>query len=135
MCVHESNSELKSPKKNRSLGEFIVVIKKQTFLSVLSLTAILFCANTMAQTFTGKVTQVWVNQKVWFKLDTMETAQIDTACNTTARFAVDATTDKGKNIYSALLTAKSTDSSVTVVGTGTCTAHHDSEDVAYVLMQ
>jgi hypothetical protein len=87
----------------------------------------------VADNVTGKVTTMWVNQKVWFTLDTMPAANLRSVeCNTTGRFVIDMTSDKGKSIYSSLLTAKTLGLEISVVGNGACNLHGDSEGVSYV---
>ncbi|WP_218420052.1 hypothetical protein [Alteromonas lipotrueae] len=94
---------------------------------------LLFIQTLSADTVTGKVSQIWVNQKVWFRLDTMPSASnLNVECNVTARFVADATTDKGRAIYSAILMAKASGKEVLVVGGGNCDLHSDSEGIAYI---
>ena len=83
-------------------------------------------ASVTAEEATGKVTELWINQKVWVRLDTM-TSPSNLSCNTTRRFVADGETDKGKNIYAALLAAKASGEVVTIVGDNKCDIHHDSE--------
>lgn len=97
------------------------------------LTVLLFSLplSAVAEQVTGKVTELWVNQKIWVRLHTM-TSAANLSCNVTRRFVVDGTTDKGKNIYASLLAAKSTGDYVTIVGDGKCDVHSDSEGIAYI---
>lgn len=98
-----------------------------------AMTAVLLSNFTMADTVEGKVTRLWVNQKAWFALDSMPNYNdLEVTCNVSRRFVVDVSTDKGKAIYTAVLTAKSLGLDVNVVGNGNCDLHHDSEGVAYV---
>lgn len=54
------------------------------------------------------------------------------ACDTTTRFAVDVSTDKGKTIAAAIMAAKSSNAQVHIEGINTCAVWGDSEDVMYI---
>lgn len=56
-------------------------------------------------------------------------------CATTNRYGVDVSTDQGKAIASAILSAKASNATVRVVGKGVCSIHLDSEDVNYIILK
>ncbi len=57
------------------------------------------------------------------------------ACSTQGQWAVDLSTTMGKNIYAMLLSAQSQGQTVTVAGSGVCSAWGDREKPLYVYVQ
>lgn len=86
----------------------------------------------MAINSTGVVADIYTHKgsgKVFFRIDGADL----TSCAVTNRYAIDASTDGGKLMFSAILSAKATGAELYVVGSDTCSMHADTEDVNWIL--
>ncbi len=60
------------------------------------------------------------------------TTPAQASCATEGEWAVDVSTAQGKSIYAMMLTAKSLDAPVTIVGTDTCDVIGDRETIYWI---
>jgi len=84
---------------------------------------------------TGYITYVWqhyelanTNNAFLFKSDT----SVPSGCNTSARYAVDATKPEGKAVMATVLMAQARGKSVFVQGKSVCDVHFDAETVSWI---
>lgn len=81
---------------------------------------------------TGVVNLIGGSQTtVYFSLDPVPVGRVSCNSNSGYQYAIDTSTDSGKSLYTALLTAVSSGRQLRVVGTGQCTVHSEMEDVSY----
>lgn len=104
------------------------------FVKKAILGAVLCCAafgSMAAGVSTGKVTTVIVNASN-FLFFTAGSKSGSPACGLNDQWAISLDTPKGKSVYALLLSAKASDTAVTVVGTASCAGWGDREDVLYI---
>ncbi len=84
---------------------------------------------------TGYITYLWqhyelanINSAFLFRLDT----SVPLGCNSSFRYAVDATKPEGKAVMAIVLMAQARGKSVTVVGKSVCDVHGDAETVSWI---
>jgi len=82
---------------------------------------------------TGYITWVWQHYELpdnafAFTLNT----SVPSGCNTTARYAVDATKPEGKAVMATVLMAQARGKSVIVQGKSVCDIHGDAETVSWI---
>lgn len=89
----------------------------------------------MATSASGKVAAYWVhyfNSNFLFRIE----GQPNTLpCSVSVRYGVDVTSEKGRQVAAAIMSAKASGQAVYVSGAGTCTVWGDSEDVSWISIQ
>jgi len=99
-------------------------------ISLISILLMVISPLSFSDNAQGKITSIMVGHKIWFTISSLPANKyLDTKCNTSSRYVVNATTDKGKAILSTLLMSKSSNFEVHVVGSGLCNIYIDSESV------
>ncbi len=96
----------------------------------------LLSTQTFAGTTTGTVHQVFIHQpndNIMFNMNSSNPALA--SCATTNRYAFRVNTDQGKAMLSAVLTARTANQELTVVGTGLCDIHGDAETIQYLYLE
>jgi hypothetical protein len=105
------------------------------FVKAIGLSLAICAAPCMATTASGKVTSYWVhyfNSGFLFRIE----GQPNTlACAYSVRYGVDVTSEKGRQVAAAIMSAKAAGQTVYVSGAGVCTVWGDTEDVSWISVQ
>ena len=87
----------------------------------------------------GKITQIGGQlpgqSAIYFGINPAPSSRAACSTNNDYHFVIDPTTEAGKVLYSMLLTAKSTNKTIVVNGTGNCILGQPMEAVNYWIMQ
>ena len=102
---------------------------------MLILSSLLLCASALAGSGSGKITKIGIHRGdvVMFSVaNQTTTAPCVTAPAVVGVWAFSLATETGKAMYSLLLSAQAQGLSVSVWGTGDCSAYGDRENVYYI---
>ena len=108
-------------------------MKKYILLAPFFAPLVAFCGNTL-----GTIGQIQVgttDPNLAFITPVGSNASLPSCSTAGNRYAIDLTTNAGKAAYAAALTAKLTNSTITLVGSGTCTLNVTSENLSSIQLQ
>lgn len=89
----------------------------------------------LADSNTGTVGNIFIHSDNTTVLFRLKDVTLD-GCATSNRYSIDISTQQGKGIYSAVLSAKAANQTIKVVGLdNVCNIRNDSEDIEYVMVE